>query len=41
LLVARGFEVSSAFLERSRSFGPDLLNEIVKVQIPAVKPADA
>ena len=41
LLVARGFEVSSAFLERSRSFGPDLLNEIVKVQIPAVKTADA
>jgi hypothetical protein len=41
LLVARGFEVSGAFLERSRSFGPDLLNEIVKVQIPAVKSADA
>jgi CheY-like chemotaxis protein len=38
LLVARGFEVSNTFLERSRNFGPDLLNEIVKVQIP---PAEA
>jgi hypothetical protein len=40
LLVARGFEVSNAFLERSRNFGPELLNEIVKVQIPAAKTAD-
>ena len=39
LLVARGFEVSNAFLERSRNFGPELLNEIIKVQIPAVKTA--
>jgi response regulator RpfG family c-di-GMP phosphodiesterase len=39
LLVARGFEVSNAFLERSRNFGPELLNEIVKVQIPAVQGA--
>jgi len=41
LLVARGFEVSTAFLERSRNFGPELLNEIVKVQIPAAKTANA
>jgi CheY-like chemotaxis protein len=39
LLVARGFEVSNTFLERSRSFGPDLLNEVVKVQIPAARAA--
>jgi CheY-like chemotaxis protein len=39
LLVARGFEVSSTFIERSRSFGPELLNEVVTVQIPAAKAA--
>ena len=38
LLVARGFEVSNTFLERSRNFGSELLNEVVKVQIP---PAEA
>ena len=37
LLVPRGFEVSSLFLERSRNFGSELLNEIVRVQIPAAK----
>jgi response regulator RpfG family c-di-GMP phosphodiesterase len=37
LLVARGFEVSNTFLERSRNFGPELLNEVVKVQIPPAK----
>jgi CheY-like chemotaxis protein len=41
LLVARGFEVSSTFIERSRSFGPELLNEVVTVQIPAAKAAGA
>jgi hypothetical protein len=35
LLVPRGFEVTDLFIERARNFGPDLLNEIVKVQIPA------
>ena len=39
LLVPRGFEVSSTFLERIRCFGPDLLNETVKVLIPAAKAA--
>jgi response regulator RpfG family c-di-GMP phosphodiesterase len=35
LLVPRGFEVTQAFLERMRNFGPDLLNETVKVVVPA------
>jgi response regulator RpfG family c-di-GMP phosphodiesterase len=39
LLVPRGFEVTRTFLERSRNFGPDLLNEMVRVQIPAAKAA--
>jgi CheY-like chemotaxis protein len=39
LLVPRGFEVSSTFLERIRYFGPDLLNETVKVLVPAAKVA--
>jgi response regulator RpfG family c-di-GMP phosphodiesterase len=33
LLVARGFEVTSLFLERARNFGPDLLNESVRVMV--------
>jgi response regulator RpfG family c-di-GMP phosphodiesterase len=33
LLVARGFEVTSIFLERARNFGPDLLNETVRVMV--------
>jgi response regulator RpfG family c-di-GMP phosphodiesterase len=37
LLVPRGFEVTSAFLERIRGFGPELLNETIKVTVPAVK----
>jgi hypothetical protein len=37
LLVARGFEVSSTFLERIQNFGPDLLGETVKVMVPAAK----
>lgn len=37
LLVARGFEVSSTFLERIHNFGPDLLGERLKVMIPASK----
>ena len=31
LLVPQGFEVTSVFLERIRHFGPDLLNERIKV----------
>jgi response regulator RpfG family c-di-GMP phosphodiesterase len=41
LLVARGFEVSNTFLERSRNFGSELLNEVVKVQIPPAKAVDS
>jgi response regulator RpfG family c-di-GMP phosphodiesterase len=38
LLVTRGFEVTSLFLERARNFGPDLLNESVKVLVRAAQP---
>jgi len=38
LLVPRGFEVTSLFIERSRNFGEELLEEEVKVMIPAAKP---
>jgi hypothetical protein len=38
LLVPHGFEVTSLFLERSRNFGPDLLDEIIKVVVPAPAP---
>jgi CheY-like chemotaxis protein len=41
LLVPRGFEVSSTFLERIRNFGPDVLNETVKVLVAAAKSARA
>lgn len=37
LLVPRGFEVTSLFLERRRNFGPELLEEIVRVVVPAAK----
>jgi response regulator RpfG family c-di-GMP phosphodiesterase len=37
LLVPRGFEVTSPFLERIRNFGPELLAETVKVMVPAAK----
>ena len=37
LLVPRGFEVTSPFLERIRNFGPELLAETVKVVVPAAK----
>ena len=40
LLVPRGFEVTPMFLERSRSFGPELLEEIIKVVVPAPKALD-
>jgi response regulator RpfG family c-di-GMP phosphodiesterase len=33
LLVPRGFEVTKLFLEKLRNFGPDLLNEVVKVAV--------
>ena len=39
LLVPRGFEVSITFLERIRNFGPDLMNETVRVLVPAAKAA--
>jgi hypothetical protein len=39
LLVSRGFEVTNLFVERSRNFGPELLDEIVKVVVPAAKAA--
>jgi response regulator RpfG family c-di-GMP phosphodiesterase len=35
LLVPRGFEVTTMFLERIHNFGPELLGENVKVAIPA------
>lgn len=35
LLVPRGYEVTSAFLERIPNFGPEMLNESVKVTVPA------
>jgi response regulator RpfG family c-di-GMP phosphodiesterase len=38
LLVTRGFEVTSVFLERARNFGPDLLNESVKVLVRGTQP---
>jgi response regulator RpfG family c-di-GMP phosphodiesterase len=38
LLVPRGFEVTNIFLERSRNFGPELLEEVVKVVVPAPTP---
>jgi response regulator RpfG family c-di-GMP phosphodiesterase len=39
LLVPRGFEVTSLFLERSRNFfGPDLLDEVVTVSVQAAEP---
>jgi hypothetical protein len=37
LLVSRGFEVTNMFLERSRNFGPELLDEVIKVVVPAAK----
>jgi response regulator RpfG family c-di-GMP phosphodiesterase len=33
LLVPRGFEVTKLFIEKLRNFGPDLLNEVVKVAV--------
>jgi hypothetical protein len=41
LLVPRGFEVTSLFLERARNFGPELLAESVKVVVPAAKAVTA
>ena len=40
LLVARGFEVTGLFLERARNFGPDLLNESVRVLVDAGRSKD-
>ncbi len=41
LLVPRGYEVTSAFLERIQNFGPELLGEIVAVTVPGLKGAAA
>jgi response regulator RpfG family c-di-GMP phosphodiesterase len=41
LLVARGFEVTNVFLEKARNFGPDLLNESVKVMVGTAQPSAA
>ncbi|HWG31937.1 MAG TPA: HD domain-containing phosphohydrolase [Steroidobacteraceae bacterium] len=41
LLVPRGYEVTSAFLERVANFGPEMLSESVKVTVPAVRGAAA
>jgi response regulator RpfG family c-di-GMP phosphodiesterase len=41
LLVARGFEVSTTFIERIPNFGPDLMRESVKVMVPGAKPLAA
>lgn len=41
LLVPRGFEVTSVFLERARNFGPDLLNESVKVLVGSTQSSAA
>jgi response regulator RpfG family c-di-GMP phosphodiesterase len=40
LLVARGFEVTNLFLDRSRNFGPELLEEMIKVVVPAPTPVN-
>ena len=39
LLVSRGFEVTTLFLERTRNFGPELLDEVIQVVVPAAKAA--
>jgi response regulator RpfG family c-di-GMP phosphodiesterase len=39
LLVPRGFEVTSLFLDRRHNFGPELLDEIVRVIVPSSMPA--
>jgi response regulator RpfG family c-di-GMP phosphodiesterase len=41
LLVPRGFEVTETFLERIRNFGEGLLNEKIKVLVPATPAAAA
>ena len=35
LLVPKGFEVTEAFLERARNFGPGILQDKVRVLAPA------
>jgi response regulator RpfG family c-di-GMP phosphodiesterase len=39
LLVSRGFEVTNLFIERSRNFGPDLLDEVINVVVPPAQAA--
>jgi hypothetical protein len=34
LLVSRGYEISQSFIDRMRNFGPGLLGERVRVQVP-------
>jgi hypothetical protein len=39
LLVPKSFEVTEAFLERMRNFGPGILQEKVRVLSPIKRPA--
>lgn len=41
LIVPRGFEVTNLFIERCQNFGPELLDEVVRVVVPAVRSAGA
>ncbi len=41
LLVSRGYEISQSFIDRMRNFGPGLLEERVRVQVPGTAPAKA
>jgi CheY-like chemotaxis protein len=40
LIVPRGFEVNSLFMERSHNFGPQLLDEVVRVVVPVPSRAE-
>jgi hypothetical protein len=41
LLVPKGFEVTEAFLERMRNFGPGILQEKVRISASAKQAAKA
>lgn len=41
LLIARGFEVTERFVERTRNFGPGLLGEKVAVSVPVGRAASS
>ena len=34
LIVSRGFEVTQLFLDRSRNFGQEILDEVINVVVP-------